>query len=278
MKKRIRKLLPRSIKPIKRQISYFLKDTLDSLLGHRDEHTPPRRKIFVGDQSHHRRVGEEFLRYFIELGDLKPNERVLDVGCGIGRITGPLTKYLDESGSYEGFDIVADGINWCRKKITPKYPSFHFQLADVFNKKYNPRGRCRAFEYCFPYESEWFDFVFLVSVFTHMLPEDMEHYYCEIARVIKKEGRCLITFFLWNEESSGLINAGKSVYDFRYGGEGFRTIHEATPESAVAYDEKFIRSLYEKFGFTIKEPIHFGSWCGRENSLTFQDLIIAVKK
>jgi SAM-dependent methyltransferase len=239
---------------------------------------PPRRKIFVGGQDDYKRVGEEFLRYFIELGDLKPNERVLDVGCGIGRMTVPLTKYLDESGSYEGFDIVADGINWCRKKITPKHPSFRFQLADVFNKKYNPHGRYQASEYRFPYESECFDFVFPISVFTHMLPDDLEHYLCEIARVIKKEGRCLITFFLWNEESSRLINAGKSVYDFRYEGEGFRTIHEAIPESAVAYDEKFIRRLYEKCGFTIREPIHFGSWCGRENSLTFQDLIIAVKQ
>lgn len=202
---------------------------------------------------------------------------MLDVGCGIGRMAVPLTKYLDERGSYEGFDIVADGINWCRKKITPTYPYFHFQLADVFNKKYNPHGKYRASEYHFPYESESFDFLFLTSVFTHMLPQDMEHYLCEIARVIKRGGRCLITFFLWNEESLRLINAGKSVYDFKYKGEGFRTIDRATPESGVAYDEKFIRALYEKFRLTVAEPIHFGSWCGRENYLSYQDVIVAIK-
>jgi ubiquinone/menaquinone biosynthesis C-methylase UbiE len=278
MKRRIREHFPRSIKPIKRKASYFLKDAVDSLLGRRDELTPPRSKIFVGNHDGYKRVGEEFLRYFIELGDLKPGEKVLDVGCGIGRMAVPLTKYLDKDGSYDGFDIVAGGINWCRRKITSKYPNFHFKIANIFNKKYNPRGSCQASEYRFPYENESFDFVLLTSVFTHILPGDMEHYFSEIARVMRKGGRCFITFFLLNEESSDLINAGKSVYDFPYQGEGFRTIHEATPESAVSYDEKFVRYLYGKFGFTIKEPIHFGSWCGRQNALTFQDIVIAAKQ
>lgn len=274
----MRKLLPRSIKPVRRKISYFLEDALDSLLGRRDELTPPKRKLFVGGKDDFKSTGEEFFRYFRELGGLKPNERVLDVGCGIGRMAVPLTKYLDERGSYDGFDIVADGINWCRKKITPKYPNFHFQLADVFNKKYNPHGKYRASEYYFPYESESFDLVFLTSVFTHMLPQDMEHYLYEIARTMKRRGRCLITFFLLNRESLELINLGKSIYDFKHEGGGFRTIDKATPESGVAYDEKFIRGLYEKLRLTIAEPIHLGSWCGRENYLSYQDVIIAVKK
>jgi SAM-dependent methyltransferase len=272
------KLFPRSIKAVKRKVSFFLEDVLDCLLGRRDELTPPKRKIFVGGREDYKRIGEEFLRYFIELGGLGPDERVLDVGCGIGRMAVPLTKYLNERGCYEGFDIVPDGINWCRKKITPRYPNFRFQLADIFNKKYNPRGRYRASEYHFPYESESFDFVFLTSVFTHMLPDDMEHYFSEISRVIKRSGRCLVTFFLWNEEALRLIDAGKSIYDFKYEGKGFRTIHRDTPESAVAYDERFIRGMYEKFRFTIRKPIHFGSWCGREHALAYQDVVIAAKE
>lgn len=156
------------MKPIKRKISSLLEDTLISLLGRRDDLTPPQRTLFVGGYADFKGVGEEFLRYFVELGGLKPHERVLDVGCGIGRMAVPLTTYLDKNGSYEGFDIVADGIHWCRKKITPKYPHFRFHLADVFNEKYNPHGRYRASEYHFPYERESFDFVFLTSVFTHI--------------------------------------------------------------------------------------------------------------
>jgi len=274
----MRKLLPRSIKPIRRKISGFLEDGIGSLLGRRDELVPPKRKLFVGGQEDFKSIGEEFLRYFRELGGLKPNERVLDVGCGIGRMAVPLTTYLDERGSYEGFDIVADGIDWCRKKITPKYPNFHFQLADVFNKKYNPNGKYPASEYHFPYENESFDFSFLTSVFTHMLPQDMEHYLYETARALKRNGRCLITFFLLNRESLGHMHCGRSIYDFKHEGREFRTIDETTPESAVAYDEKFIRGVYGEFGLAIAEPIHFGSWCGRGKYLSFQDVILAVKK
>ena len=106
----------------------------------------------------------------------------------------------------------------------------------------------------------------------------MEHYLYEITRVMKGGGRCLITFFLLNRESLHLINAGKGMYDFKHEGRGFRTIDKTTPESGVAYDEKFIRELYEKLRLTIAEPIHFGSWCGRENSLSYQDIIVALKK
>lgn len=267
--------MPGPIRSIMRRIYYFLADVIDLVLGRRDELTPPRGKIFVGNGDF-KKIGEEFLRYFMELGDLKPNERVLDVGCGIGRMSLPLTKYLNKRGSYEGFDIVADGITWC-KKISSKYPNFHFQLANVFNKNYNPNGKFRAAEYKFPYESESFDFVFLTSVFTHILPQDMENYFCEISRVLKRSGRCLITFFLLNKKSLQLINARKSTLDFKYEFGKFRTIDANTPEAAVCYDEAFILGLYEKYGLKIKQPIRYGSWCGRSNFLSYQDIIIVSK-
>ena len=142
---------------------------------------------------------------------------------------------------------MADGVNWCRKKIASKYPNFHFQLADVFNKKYNPSGKYKASEYKFPYENASFDFVSLTSVFTHMLPQDMENYFCEIARVLKRDGRCLVTFFLLNEESLQLINAGKSTLDFKYDFGRYRAISTSVPEAAICYDEAFILGLYKKY-------------------------------
>lgn len=259
-----------------RRIYYFAVDTIDLLLGRRDKLTPPRRMWFVGGGDF-KKTGEEFLQYFIELCGLKPNERVLDVGCGIGRMAVPLTGYLDKRGSYEGFDIVADGINWCRKKIAPKYPNFHFQLADIYNKIYNPKGSNKALEYKFPYENESFDFIFLTSVFTHMLPQDMKNYFSEIARVLKRDGRCLITFFLLNAQSLKLIDAKLSTLDFKYDLEEYRTVSKIAPESTVAYDEKIIRSLYAKNRLNIVDPIRYGSWCGRRG-LSLQDIIIAVKK
>ena len=242
---------------------------------------PPQEKIFVGDGDF-KEIGEIFLNYFIDLVKLKPNERVLDVGCGIGRIAIPLTKYLDKDGLYEGFDIVAEGINWCRKNISTKYPNFNFQLADVFNKSYNPQGKYKASNYRFPYEDGYFNFIFLTSVFTHMLPQDMENYLREVSRVLKKNGRCFITFFLLNKEARTLISNGKSTLDFRYLYKNSigdcLTINKELPEAAIAFDEKYILNLYTDTNLDIEKQIYYGSWCGKKQFLTFQDVIIAYKR
>ena len=68
-----------------------------------------------------------------------PHERVLEVGCGIGRMAVPLTGYLS-GGEYEGFDGMPKAIEWCQENISSEYPKFRFQVADVYNKKYNLRG------------------------------------------------------------------------------------------------------------------------------------------
>ena len=120
---------------------------------------------------------------------------------GIGRVAIPLTQYLDKDVCYEGFDIVSSGIEWCQEKITWRYPNFHFELVDLHNSYYNPSGTASASDFRFPYEDGSFDFAFSTSVFTHMLPADVEHYLAEASRVLRLGGRLLATFLLLNEES-----------------------------------------------------------------------------
>ena len=219
---------------------------------------------------------EEFLRLYIELCGLKPDERVLDVGCGIGRKTVLLTGYLSARGAYEGIDIVKSGVDWCSHNISRKYPNFRFQLIDVYNKHYNPKGKQRASDYRFPFPDSSFDFVTLGSVFTHMLPRDTENYLAEVRRVLKREGRCLISWFLLNPESDGLIRSNKSALNLAFQVEAVcRTISVANPESAIGYDEAYVLGLYERCGLKIRDRVHYGSWCGRAEFLSYQDLVLA---
>ena len=265
--------------PSVRYMTYFAFDTLDRVSGRRETMVPPRRMMYDGPQTieEFKRNGEEYFRYYLDLCHLKPTARILDVGSGMGRKTIPLTKYLDARGGYEGLDIVKPGVEWCSKTITPRFPNFHFQQADVFNKFYNPRGRYKASEYRFPFEDESFDFVVLNSVMTHLLPADTRNYIGEISRVLRKGGKSFITFFLLNQESRAGLDAGTSTMPFVHEMQGVLILDPIQPENAVAHEESFMRDLYREHAFVIEEPIRYGSWSGRPDSLTYQDIVIASK-
>lgn len=225
-----------------------------------------------------RETGEEFLQYFLHLGRLQPTDHVLEVGCGVGRMAVPLMRVLRDGGSYDGFDVMREGIAWCQEQITPRAPHFRFQRADVYNKFYNRSATQPAASYVFPYDSASMDFVFLTSVFTHLLPADRDQYLREIVRVLKPGGTCLATFFLINEESEGLIRAGFApVFPFAHRGPGYRALDAVTPETAVAYDEDAIRACYAAGGLRITEPIRYGLWCGRLDGLSLQDIVVATR-
>ena len=240
---------------------------------------PTELQAYVGPGSYHK-AGAEFLDYFINLCALQPDEAVLDVGCGSGRLAVPLTGYLNSEARYEGFDLSEAAIDWCRENISTKFPQFHFQVSEVRNEAYAPqeKRRLKASRYTFPYEDNSFDFVLLTSVFTHMVHADMARYVREVARVLKPGGRCLTTFFLLNAESRDLMPK-KALFElnFKYRSRHGRILHRYRPEVGVAYDESYIQSLYARHGLKICQPISYGMWCGRETYLSCQDIVIAVK-
>jgi ubiquinone/menaquinone biosynthesis C-methylase UbiE len=261
---RLKKLMPKILRPL-----FEARDDGCDMI-------PPKSMSFVG-KGDFVKIGREFRRHFIGLAGLRPEHRVLDVGCGIGRMAIPLTEYLSPAGGYWGFDIVRKGIDWCQERITPKFPNFHFQHSDVYNRHYNPGGKVRACDYRFPFEDDFFDFVFLTSVFTHMVPADLENYLREIARVLKPGGKCLITFLLMNEESRALIRAKKSDLEFVHEMDGYFTTKPNDPEAAIAYDEKIALQFFERCGLAVEPPLRYGSWCGRKQYLSYQDIVVAGK-
>jgi ubiquinone/menaquinone biosynthesis C-methylase UbiE len=222
-------------------------------------------------------AGAEFLGYLVDLCGLQPGDAVLDVGCGPGRMALPLTGYLNRTGRYAGFDLSREAIAWCTENISGSHPNFDFRVLDFQNRKYNPKGKYTASNFRFPYPDESFDVVLLASVFTHMLPQDVECYLREIVRVLKPGGRSLITFFLLNDESSALGKQGKAVFNFEHEMQGYRTASAENPEAAIAYPEAFVRDLHGKCGLKLREPLRYGKWCGRTDGMSGQDVVIAVK-
>jgi SAM-dependent methyltransferase len=189
----------------------------------------------------------------------------------------PLTGYLRAAGSYDGFDVVAEAIEWCQTNISSEHPNFRFRHVDVFNSAYNPEGSLDPKEFRFPYPDHAFDFVFLTSVFTHMLRPDVRHYLSEIWRVLRPRGRCLLTFFLLNEESMEAISAGRSERRFEHEGDGYFYEIAHVHERAVAYREADVMSFLEQAGFSLRVPIEYGHWAGRPGQKYGQDVVVVER-
>jgi SAM-dependent methyltransferase len=157
--------------------------------------------------------------------------------------------------------------------VTPRYPNFKFFVADVYNKYYHPEGRHAAAEYTFPFEDGHFDFVYLTSVFTHMMPKDLERYAMEIGRVLKPGGRCFCTAYVITEEARMHLDSRASVKAFALYPGGYWTTEQDNPEAAIAYPDDYLDTVLQRSGL---ETVRFipGEWWKNESA---QDILIAVK-
>ncbi len=219
-------------------------------------------------------TGREFLGHFTELGGLQPTDRVLDAGCGIGRMAIPLAGHL-QGGSYEGFDVGREMVRWCERHITPRHPAFHFTWAPIYNRKYNPFGTLAAAEFRFPYPDDSFDFALATSLFTHLTPADTRHYLDELGRVLRPGASALLTFFLVTPDSEREIAAGRAAFDFRHEAVGALTTDPRQPEEAIAYRLEDVRAMLAEAGLAVGEPVHRGEWANAPGAPSFQDIVIA---
>jgi SAM-dependent methyltransferase len=275
--------IPRPIRWALRKLYFLPSDLIELVLGQRDELVPPKSQIFTGSVDDFRTSGARLVDRLVDFGGLTSESKILDIGCGMGRLAVALTSYLSRNGAYEGMDIVPAGIKWCNENIASTHPNFHFKLADISNTEYNPAGSVKASEYPFPFPSETFDLVVLASVFTHMLPGDMEHYVAEISRVLKSGGHCFATYSLLNGESRLRMESGQSSLRFKHKVGPCSVVDRKVPELAVAYDERYVQDLYAKHGLSTQNNIYYGSWCRRspsagQESGASQDLVLATKR
>ena len=206
---------------------------------------------------------------------------MLDVGCGLGRLATALAGYLGPEGSYDGLDIVPDGIDWCREHIAGPHDNVRFTLSDVRNEEYNPQGTIDAVDYRFPFEDGSFDVVVLVSVFTHMLPDELDHYLGEIARVLGPQGKCFATYYLLTPQARALMATRSSPLSFKHDFGSHAVVSAKMPELAVGYHDGYLDDLYAKHGLSGER--YFGYWCGQpskwspDSGTGEQDVLVGSK-
>jgi len=242
-----------------------LEDARRFLTGKREPELPPMRLRFVG-AGDFRAVGDEMVKLLTTVGGLRADDRVLDIGCGVGRVALPLTRFL--TSTYDGFDVVRSAIRWCQHHITARHPSFRFMHANLYNSFYRRRG-VHASQYRFPYDEAAFDFAFATSVFTHLDVESTRNYLNEAHRVLRAGGRLLATFFI--------LGAGHVPgFDFAHRRDGYALLDPKNPEAAIAFDADFLRQLAPESKWRVVR-FERGAWTGRVDAPTFQDTAVLEK-
>jgi SAM-dependent methyltransferase len=255
--------------PAKPLVSLRLRarDAADALSGRRDRLIPPRRRQYVG-AGDFAAVGEEYLGHLVELCALTPTDRVLDAGCGIGRLARPLSAYLAPPGAYAGFDVDAGAIAWCARRYA-HLAHVAFAHADLRNRRYNPDGAADPLDFRFPYEDDGFDVVVMASLLTHLLAPEARHYLAEARRVLAPGGRLLASAFV-------LDGAAPPTPAIAFGPprEGMALADRDVPEEAVAYERGWLEAAVRDAGLELV-AIHPGTWTGRRGGRSFQDLVLA---
>jgi glycosyltransferase involved in cell wall biosynthesis/SAM-dependent methyltransferase len=147
---------------------------------------------------------------------LQEGTRVLDVGCGCGRMARHLIA--EPIGSYTGFDRHPGMIEWCKQNFASQAARFsfhHFDVKSPYDLADGHRGSIDLSSFRFPFTDESFDSILLASVFTHLTIEDADHYLTEMARVLSGGGKIMLSvFFSEGEPHDNGINFFYSPDDF----------------------------------------------------------------
>ncbi len=238
---------------------------------------PRRGDIYIGP-GNFREIGQAQVDLLIKLLDLRPDDAVLDIGSGIGRTALPLTRYLSPAATYHGFDVVEKGVDWCQTHLSTQYSNFHFTYVPLHNDLYNESSG-RASHFTFPYPDRRFDKAFLFSVFSHMLVDEIANYLREIDRVLNADGRCLATFFLYNDRNAAQISTQEG-FRFPYLRDGYRLLDEHVHSANIAIDEDTLEQLLGGTNLRVERIVE-GYWkahVGKNGGNDFQDLVVFTRK
>jgi len=212
---------------------------------------------------------------------LNGEERVLDFGCGIGRVALALLRRRPNLRSLTGFDIVPRMIEFCSATIAAHFSNANFELAADKNQHYERfkdavPARSRD-ELAATYGGR-FDTAYAFSVFTHIDVDDFVALLRFVGTLVKPAGSLFFTAFALTPYSRQQIANNATTRRFEdhwhYEEAGEVFIGNTQDRQAfIAYDIRRIEAMIWEAGL-VPSAVEYGNWRGDSMSQTFQDIFV----
>ena len=167
-------------------------------------------------------------------------KRVLDWGCGAGRLAIGIKHLIGNVEDYHGVDIQPELLTWAKDNLSDDHT--RFTLVDAHNARYNPDG-APSFE--IPADDDSVDVLYAYSVFSHMLTHDLAGYGATIARILAPGGHAWVTAFV-EEDVADCVENPTDYLKLEWSG----ALH------CVRYDRLFLERTLWEAGLAVDEFVY----------------------
>ena len=186
------------------------------------------------------RAGVGDVKRLAEVTGLSRSSRLLDWGCGAGRLAVGVKEYFGNIDLYHGVDVNKEFIAWNRRNLGGEH--FRFSQVNTFNERYNRHGYPWS---KMPSETGSIDVFYAYSVFSHLRTPDTLRYLMEIERVLQSDGWAFITAFVEDE-----------VPDEAENPVGYGSLKWSGPLHCIRYNRKFFDGMVTQADLTITKFEH----------------------
>ena len=211
-------------------------------------------------------VAETWSSIILSNIQIPENSLILDYGCGVGRLALGLLKYRPDL-RYVGVDIVPKFIEFAHKNITPLNSNFTFRLVDDDNPLYEKYfGDTNGNELKLQEDvfQEKFDFVFALSLFTHLPTSSAEKIISRITSAMHDDSMFMMTAFVIDDEAKRSIKNERS-FPFSQATTNFNNgCYEDTyngKNSAIGFEGNELEKLSGMNGLPLVKQLN-GFWRG----------------
>jgi SAM-dependent methyltransferase len=216
-------------------------------------------------------IGDACLAILARYVTINSNSRLLDFGCGVGRVLLSMLKHKPQVGHVTGLDILPQLITFCETHIASAFPQTRFELIQGRNEHYDRflamarAGTAKSHAQLQSEHAAAFTAAYAFSVFTHVEVADFRSLLALLSNLLQPGGTLLFTAFLLTPYSRHSIQEGTTMFslaDAATEAQGNVLIGNVADRlSFIAFDLSLVEQMVFEAGLVLTHVEH-GSWAG----------------